>query len=104
MHHGLITSPMPASSIGCGQEVQVHSLRDAQGQGIGMVYQHFTLVENMTVAENLVLSRADAAPGLSTGRSELKAIDAFMQNMPFRVRRIAPCGSSPRARSRSSRS
>ena len=32
--------------------------RDAQDLGIGMVYQHFTLVANMSVAENLVLSRS----------------------------------------------
>ena len=35
-----------------------------QALGIGMVYQHFTLVPNMTVAENLVLARADAAASL----------------------------------------
>ena len=29
--------------------------------GIGMVYQHFTLVPGMTVAENLVLAQRDAA-------------------------------------------
>ena len=37
----------------------VKNPRDAQRLGIGMVYQHFTLVENMTVAENLVMARAE---------------------------------------------
>src|SRR5437762_4251154 len=41
-----------------GNDVAVDSPRAAQGLGIGMVYQHFTLVPNMTVAENLVMSRA----------------------------------------------
>ncbi len=35
-----------------GTAVSVQSPKDAQAHGIGMVYQHFTLVENMTVAEN----------------------------------------------------
>ena len=38
--------------------VHIKNPKDAQLHGIGMVYQHFTLVENMTVAENLVLARA----------------------------------------------
>ena len=33
--------------------------RDADALGLGMVYQHFTLVPSMTVAENLVMARAD---------------------------------------------
>ena len=40
----------------------IHSPRDAHMLRIGMVYQHFTLVANMTVAENLLLSRADIPP------------------------------------------
>src|SRR5690606_16262357 len=39
--------------------VHFESTREAHAAGIGMVYQHFTLVPNMTVAENLVLVRAD---------------------------------------------
>jgi simple sugar transport system ATP-binding protein len=31
----------------------------ARQLGIGMVYQHFTLVPGMTVAENLLLARGD---------------------------------------------
>ena len=41
-----------------GAPVKIASTRAAQALGIGMVYQHFTLVPNMTVAENLVLARA----------------------------------------------
>ena len=43
-----------------GQEAAVRSPRDAQALGVGMVYQHFTLVPALTAAENLVVSRADA--------------------------------------------
>ena len=38
-----------------GQQVHFKSPRDAIERGIGMVYQHFMLVETMTVAENLLI-------------------------------------------------
>jgi len=57
-------------------EVHVSSPKDARGLGIGMVYQHFTLVENMTVAENLVLARAQL-PAILDWKAEHAAIDAL---------------------------
>ena len=65
-------------------DVVVKNPREAQRYGIGMVYQHFTLVENMTVAENLVMSRADVPPFIDWKREEA-AISEFMAGMPFRV-------------------
>src|SRR5690606_3106554 len=38
-----------------GRRVVIASARDAIALGIGMVHQHFMLVEPLTVAENLVL-------------------------------------------------
>ncbi|MGC9399294.1 MAG: ABC transporter ATP-binding protein [Anaerolineae bacterium] len=38
-----------------GKRVEIHSPRDADALGIGMVHQNFMLVETMTVAENIVL-------------------------------------------------
>jgi simple sugar transport system ATP-binding protein len=67
-----------------GNAITPKTPRDAQRHGIGMVYQHFTLVENMTVAENLVLARADV-PGVIDWAKEQASIDAFMNSMPFRV-------------------
>ncbi len=43
-----------------GVEVDIRNPRDARALGVGMVYQHFTLVPSLTGAENLVISRADA--------------------------------------------
>jgi len=38
-----------------GEKVELQSPRDAIDRGVGMVHQHFQLVEVMTVAENVVL-------------------------------------------------
>ncbi|MEO1590546.1 MAG: ABC transporter ATP-binding protein [Cyanobacteria bacterium J06632_22] len=40
-----------------GQRVQFHDPKDAIAAGIGMVHQHFMLVEPFTVAENIVLGQ-----------------------------------------------
>ena len=39
-----------------GRPVELHSPRDAIEAGIGMVHQHFRLVETLTVAENIALA------------------------------------------------
>ncbi|WP_421761548.1 ABC transporter ATP-binding protein [Devosia sp.] len=67
-----------------GQEVNIRSPRDARANGIGMVYQQFTLVPCLTGSENLVISRADA-PAIIDWAKEKKHLDAFMETMPFRV-------------------
>lgn len=38
-----------------GEPISIHSPTDAINQGIGMIHQHFMLVENVTVAENVAL-------------------------------------------------
>jgi general nucleoside transport system ATP-binding protein len=38
-----------------GNDVRIHSPRDAIALGIGMVHQHFVLVDRFTVTENIVL-------------------------------------------------
>ncbi len=67
-----------------GSEVAVRNPRDAQALGVGMVYQHFTLVPALTAAENLVVSRADA-PSLIDWRKERRSLESFLDRMPFRV-------------------
>ena len=67
-----------------GTEATVRNPRDAQALGVGMVYQHFTLVPALNAAENLVVSRADA-PAVIDWRKETKALEAFLDTMPFRV-------------------
>lgn len=67
-----------------GNPVRVNNPRDALKYRIGMVYQHFTSVPAMTVAENLVLSRPDNAPVINW-KQEMETLQAFVDNSPFRV-------------------
>ena len=74
-----------------GREVAIAGPRAARTLGLGMVYQHFTLVGGMTVAENMVMARADV-PGIIPWRKEKRALEEFMARMPFQVpleRRVA---------------
>src|SRR5689334_18985759 len=67
-----------------GTPVAIKSPRDAQAAGIGMVYQHFTLVENMTVAENLLIARRQV-PAFVDWKKETAELTAFMKRMPFSI-------------------
>ena len=42
-----------------GQAVEISSTRIAHQLGIGMVYQHFMLIDSMTVAQNVLLGQPD---------------------------------------------
>lgn len=66
------------------REQSINSPHDAHLLGIGMVYQHFTLIPNMTVAENLVLARP-RLPAVLNWRAELAQLEQQMQTMPFKV-------------------
>jgi simple sugar transport system ATP-binding protein len=63
---------------------KIESPHDAQRYGIGMVYQHFTLVSAMTVAENLILPRNDI-PAVLNWKHEYERLDAFLADAPFKV-------------------
>ncbi len=52
-----------------GKEVEINSSDDAIKLGIGMVHQHFMLVPELTVAENIIL-------GLKSGREPFLNLDA----------------------------
>jgi ABC-type uncharacterized transport system ATPase subunit len=67
-----------------GREQAIANPKDAHALGLGMVYQHFTLVPAMTVAENLVLARSDI-PAVVNWGNEKKQLEAFLARMPFRV-------------------
>lgn len=66
------------------REAEVPDPRAAHALGLGMVYQHFTLVPSLTAAENLVISREDA-PSIIDWRKESATLSDFMARMPFQV-------------------
>ena len=54
------------------QAVKIRSPQDSLRLGIGMVYQHFTLVPELTVLENLIL-------GFESGIFEIKLLGCCFQ-------------------------
>src|SRR5258708_897600 len=60
----------------------IRSPEDAYRFGIGMVYQHFTLVPSMTAAENLVLARPDLG-SIIHWKEEFERLAEFMKTAPF---------------------
>jgi general nucleoside transport system ATP-binding protein len=72
-----------------GQTREIHSPRDAYKYHIGMVYQHFTVVPAMTVAENLLLVRPDT-PNVINWKSEYEKLHNFMETSPFQVKLDVP--------------
>jgi general nucleoside transport system ATP-binding protein len=66
------------------REVTIEGIRDAHRRGMGMVYQHFTLVPSLTAAENLVMARPEV-PALIDWRTEKEKLRAFLERMPFKL-------------------
>ena len=60
-----------------GQLFQPKNPRDARKNGIGMVFQHFSLFESLTVLENIILGAEDGnliSQSLSTARQSPNAL------------------------------
>ena len=60
-----------------GQKTIIRDSQAAIAAGIGMVFQHFKLVQNFTVLENIILGAEDGAllrPSLAKARKELKRL------------------------------
>ena len=58
-----------------GKPVSINSPTDAIDLGIGMIHQHFMLVESLTVAENVAL-------GLPSSRGLLTDLDGVSKQLP----------------------
>ncbi|MEO6739589.1 MAG: ABC transporter ATP-binding protein [Chthoniobacteraceae bacterium] len=67
-----------------GASRDIRSPHDAYKLGIGMVYQHFTVVPAMTVAENLLLARPDL-PRIINWKAEYERLAKFLETAPFKV-------------------
>ena len=67
-----------------GREHDIHAPTVARALGIGMVYQHFTVVPGMTVAENLLIARG-ALPAVIDWPAVRAELQAFMATAPFQL-------------------
>ncbi|MBV9218852.1 MAG: ABC transporter ATP-binding protein [Methylobacteriaceae bacterium] len=72
--YGLL-EPSEGRIVFAGDDVVLKSPEQARALGIGMVFQHFSLFENLTVAENiaLVLPKADKLTALPNRIAEIAA-------------------------------
>jgi simple sugar transport system ATP-binding protein len=78
--YGLYT-PTEGEIIVDGRTVEIDSPATAIGLGIGMVHQHFMLVQVMTVAENIVLGQEPSRTG---GLLDFKAARARVRELSDR--------------------
>jgi simple sugar transport system ATP-binding protein len=67
-----------------GRERDIPTPVVARDLGIGMVYQHFTVVPGMTVAENLLLARG-RLPAVIDWKAARAELSAFLDTTPFRL-------------------
>ena len=74
--------PSEGSLLIDGRETEIASPIDARARGIGMVYQHFTLVPGMTVAENLLLARGNV-PAVVDWPRVREELARFIASTPF---------------------
>ncbi len=68
-----------------GRPVRIRSPRQAIALGIGMVHQHFMLVEPLTVAENVILGREPARAGVIDFRAARKRVAELSERYGLRV-------------------
>ena len=68
-----------------GKEVQITDPNKANELGIGMVHQHFMLVENYTVTENIILGSEPTKMGLINIRKAAKKVKALSEQYGLNV-------------------
>ncbi len=71
-----------------GKEVQITSPTKANQLGIGMVHQHFMLVDAFTVTENIVLGSEPSRAGMLDHKKARKEIKKFLNNMDYQSTRM----------------
>lgn len=66
------------------REVSIDSPSQARFQGIGMVFQHFTVIPAMTVAENLLLARGQVPSVIDWDQIHVE-LEEFIKTTPFKM-------------------
>src|SRR5574344_597084 len=68
-----------------GEVVKINDPNDATALGIGMVHQHFKLVECFTVLDNIILGAEDTHAGFVTKKKAIKKITALRERYGLKV-------------------
>ena len=68
-----------------GQVVKIHDPNDATALGIGMVHQHFKLIEVFTVLDNIILGAETTKLGFLQKRAARKKVEALSQRYGLKV-------------------
>lgn len=81
-----------------GKSVEIHSFQDAQRHGIGMVFQEFSLIPELTVAQNIFLNREPKNKvGFIADRDSAKRASAVLQSVGIEIDVTAKVSSLSRA-------
>lgn len=68
-----------------GEEVKIKNPNDANDLHIGMVHQHFMLVHNFTVAQNIILGKEDVKNGFLKMDGAIKKIQSLSDQFHFNI-------------------
>ncbi len=69
-----------------GQQVRFASTRDALNSGVSAVFQEFTLLPNLTVAENMYLGREPMRRGLLSRQAMIRQAEATLDRIGVKVK------------------
>lgn len=78
-----IYTPDTGSIFIHGEQVNIHSPKHAIELGIGMIHQHFKLVDVLTAAENILLAHKDSI--FLSRKSNIKSIQKVMEKYGMEV-------------------
>ncbi len=68
-----------------GKPITMNSPLDALANGIGMVHQHFMLMDSLTIAENIVLGSEPSKKGFINIREMIKICNEFVKKYNFDI-------------------
>ena len=68
-----------------GREVKIHDPNDATALGIGMVHQHFKLIDVFTVLDNIILGAETTKLGFLQKREARKKVEALSERYGMKV-------------------
>jgi erythritol transport system ATP-binding protein len=68
-----------------GEEIHLHSTRDAEKLGIGIIYQELNLCPNLSVVENIFLGREIAPSGVVDRNEQRRQTSALIQRLGHKI-------------------